>query len=340
MGADMQGAPGAAEMRRLITGFSVSIAISAVAELGMADHLSDGPKTAADLARLSGAKEDFLRRVLRYLASEGVFEERAGDVFALTEQSHWLRSDVPGSMRPRAVYSGSAMSWLAWGSLAQCMKAGISGFEVAFGKPIFDYVKTHPDAAATFNAFMAANTAASLEAVLAAYSFGGVRELVDVGGGRGAMVAGVLQANPDMRGILFDMPEVVATAQRLLQQAGVADRCKVMGGDFFEAVPAGSDLYVLKFILHDWTDDQCIRILQNCRRAMAPGGRVLIVEYAVPEDSGPHISKFMDINMLVNTSGRERTRREFEQLLSSAGLALRQLAPTSIGLCTLECVAS
>jgi predicted O-methyltransferase YrrM len=153
-------------------------------------------------------------------------------------------------------------------------------------------------------------------------------------------VAGVLQANPDMRGILFDMPEVVATAQRLLQQAGVADRCKVMGGDFFEAVPAGSDLYVLKFILHDWTDDQCIRILQNCRRAMAPGGRVLIVEYAVPEDSGPHISKFMDINMLVNTSGRERTRREFEQLLSSAGLALRQLAPTSIGLCALECVAS
>jgi predicted O-methyltransferase YrrM len=337
----MQGAPGAAEMRRLITGFSVTIAISAVTELGIADYLSDGPKTASDLARLSGANEDFLRRVLRYLASEGVFEERAGDVFALTERSHWLRSNVPGSFRPRAVYTGNALSWMAWGSLLQCMKTGVSGFEVAFGEGIFDYVRTHPDAAATFNAFMAANTAASVEAILAAYNFSGVRELVDVGGGRGALVAGVLLANAGMRGILFDMPEVVATAQPLLDQAGVADRCKVIGGDFFEAVPAGADLYVLKFILHDWPDAKCIRILRNCRQAMAPGGRVLVVEHVVPEDGGPHISKFMDINMLVNTSGgRERTRREFEQLLAAAGLQLRQLAPTAIGLCTLECLPS
>jgi predicted O-methyltransferase YrrM len=337
----MQGAPGVVEMRRLITGFSVTISISAVAELGIADHLSEGPKTASDLARLSGANEDFLRRVLRYLASEGVFEERAGDAFALTERSHWLRSNVPGSLRPRAVYTGNALSWMTWGSLLQCMKTSVSGFEVAFGEGIFDYVRTHPDAAATFNAFMAANTAASVEAILAAYNFSGVRELVDVGGGRGALVAGVLQANAGMRGILFDMPEVVATAGPLLDQAGVADRCKVIGGDFFEAVPAGADLYALKFILHDWPDAKCIRILRNCRQAMAPGGRVLVVEHVVPKDGGPHISKFMDINMLVNTSGgRERTRQEFEQLLAAAGLQLRQLAPTAIGLCTLECVSS
>jgi hypothetical protein len=336
----MQGAAGLAEMRRLISGFSVTIAISAVAELRIADHLSSGARTASELARLSGVNEDFLRRVLRYLASEGVFEEQAGDAFALTERSHWLRSDVPGSLRPRALFTGSTMSWTAWGNLLKALETGTSAFQAAFGEEIFDYLRHQPDAAATFNAFMAGQTAASVEAVLAAYDFAGVRELVDVGGGRGALVAGVLRANPEMRGILFDMPEVVATAQPLLEQAGVANRCKLVGGNFFETVPAGADLYVLKFILHDWTDAESIRILENCRQAMGSNGRVLIVEHVVPEDSGPHISKFMDINMLVMTSGRERTRREFEQLLAVAGLQLRRLEPTSIGFCVLECVAS
>ncbi len=261
----MQGALGAAEMRRLITGFSVTMAVSAVAELGIADHLSHGPKTASDLARLSGTHEGYLTRVLRYLASEGVFEEQPGDLFALTERSYWLRSDVPGSMRPRAIYMGSAMSWMAWGNLLQCLRTGTSAFHVAFGEDIFDYLKRQPDAAATFNTFMAGQTAASVDAVLATYDFAGVRELVDVGGGRGALLAGILRANPDMHGVLLDMPEVIATAQPLLDQAGVSDRCRLLGGDFFEAVPAGADLYVLKFILHDWPDDRCIRLLRNCR---------------------------------------------------------------------------
>ena len=338
MGADMQKETGAAEMRHLITGFSVTIAISAVAELGIADHLSEGPRTAADLARLSHVDEGLLRRVLRYLASEGVFEERDGDLYVLTERSRWLRSDVPGSLRPRAIYTGSSLSWPAWGSLLQCLKTGRTGFQVAFGEGIFDYIGSRPDAAAIFDAFMAGQTAASVEAILAAYSFAGVRELVDVGGGRGALIAGVLQANREMRGILFDMPHALATAQPLLDRAGIADRCKLVGGDFFEVVPAGADLYVLKFILHDWPDDECVRILRNCRKAMAPAGRVLIVEHLVPEDGGRHISKFMDMNMMVNTGGLERTRQEFEQLLASAGLQLRHVAPTPIGLNMLECV--
>jgi len=334
----MQEETGAAEMRHLITGFSVTIAISAVAELGIADHLSEGPRTAADLARLSQVDEGLLRRVLRYLASEGVFERRDGDVYALTERSRWLRSDIPGSLRPRAIYTGSAMSWPAWGSLLQCLKTGTTGFQLVFGEGIFDYVRSHPEAAATFNAFMAGQTAASVEAILAAYSFADVRELVDVGGGRGALIAGVLRAHGKMRGILFDMPQVIVTAQSLLDQAGIADRCRMLGGDFFEAVPAGADLYVLKFILHDWPDDKCVRILRNCRKAMARGGRVLIVEHVVPEDGGPHISKFMDMNMMINTGGRERTRQELEQLLASADLQLRHVAPTAIGLKILECV--
>ena len=335
----MHAASGATEMRRLISGFSVTIAISAVAELGIADHLAGGPKTAADLARLSGTHEDHLRRTLRYLASEDVFEERPGDLFALTDRSHWLRSDVLGSLRPRAAYTGSAMSWTAWGRLLACLKSGTSAFHVAFGEDLFAYLKHQPDAAATFNAFMARQTAASVEAVLAAYDFAAFHELADIGGGRGALLAGIMRANPQLQGILFDMPEVIATAQPLLDQAGVTSRCKLVGGDFFEAVPAGADLYALKFILHDWPDDECIRILRNCRQAVAAGGRVLIVEHVIPEESGPHIAKFMDINMLVNTTGRERTRREFEQLLAAAGLQLRQLVATPIGFCVLECAA-
>lgn len=339
MVAGMQSDPSLVEMRRLIAGFSVTMAIATVADLKIADHLSDGPKTSSDLARLSGVDEHFLRRVLRYLASEGVFAEQDGDVFALTAESQWLRSDVPGSLRPRAVFAGSALNWKAWGSLPASLRTGMSAVQVAFGQSLFDYVKSQPDAAATFNTFMAEQTAASVAALLDAYSFAGVREVIDVGGGRGALIAGVLRAHTQLRGILFDTAEVVATAAPLLDRAGVTDRCKVISGDFFAAVPAGADLYVLKFILHDWPDADCIRILKNCRQAMATGGRVLIVEHAVQKESGPDFAKFMDLNMLVlSPGGRERTRQEFTQLLAAAGLQLREFLPTVIGLYALECV--
>lgn len=336
----MQSESSFVEMRHLIVGYSVTIAIAAVAELGIVDHLSDGPKTTSDLALLSGANEDFLRRVLRYLASEGVFAEQDGDHFALTERSRWLRSDAPGSLRPRAVFAGSALNWTAWGRFLQSLTTGTSGVELAFGQSLFDYVRSQPDATATFNTFMAEQTAASVAALLEAYSFDGAREVVDVGGGHGALIAGVLQAYGGLHGVLFDMPEVLAPAGPLLDRAGVTDRCKVIGGDFFAAVPASADLYVLKFILHDWPDADCVRILNNCRQAMAAGGRVLIVEHVVPEEGRPDFSMFMDMNMLILTSGgRERTRHEFTQLLAAAGLQLRTLVPTAISVCALECVA-
>lgn len=333
------GEAGFSEMRHLICGFSITIAISAVAELGIADLLSEGPKTSSDLARASGADESVLRRVLRFLASEGVFEEQDGDAFALTECSQWLRADMQGSLRPRAVFTGSVLNWMAWGGLLQSVKTGTSGVEIAFGETLFDYVKNHPAAATVFHTFMADQTAASVEAVLGAYDFAGVREFVDVGGGRGALVAGVLQTHADLHGTLFDIPEVVATAGPLLERAGVADRCKIVGGNFFDEVPAGADLYALKFVLHDWPDSDCIRILQSCRRAMTPGARVLIIEHVVPEEHGSHFAKFMDLNMLILTSGgRERTQNEFTQLLAAAGFQLRRSAPTAIDICALEYV--
>lgn len=338
----MTGGPaGLAEMWRLISGYALTITLSAVAQLGIADRLAQGPQKAADLAKACGVDADFLRRVLRYLASEGVFEQQADDRFALNAVSGWLRSGIPGSMQPRAAFVGSRIAWPAWGHLLQALQTGKSGMEAAFGETLFEVGQRDPESAAIFNSFMAAQTAASVRALLDAYDFSTAREMVDVGGGRGALVAGVLQAQAGMRGILFDLPAVVASAPPLLDSAGVAERCRIVGGDFFQSVPAGADLYALKFILHDWRDADCITILKNCRAAMATGGRVLIIEHLVPEEPGPHFAKFMDINMLVMTDGgRERTQEEFERLLGAADLRLAQVFPTAMGINALECVAA
>jgi hypothetical protein len=303
-------------MRNLVAGFSVSIAISAVAELGIADQLAAGPRTSGQLAEASRTNEDFLRRTLRYLAGKGVFEEMDGDRFALNDRSRWLVSGIQGSLRPRGVFIGSSMNWTAWGHFLASLQSGISGMDAAFGQSLFEYVTSHSDAASAFNTFMAEQTVASVEAILAAYRLDGVRQLVDVGGGRGAFVAGALKAYPGLRGVLFDLPEVIATATPLLDRAGVADRCEIVGGSFFDGVPLGADLYFVKFILHDWPDEQCIRIIVNCRKAMAPRGRLIIVEHLIPDEPGPHVARFMDMTMLVMTpGGRERTKDEFVGLL-------------------------
>jgi hypothetical protein len=187
---------------------------------------------------------------------------------------------------------------------------------------------------------MAKQTAASVEAILSAISLAGVREVVDVGGGFGAFVVGALRTYPDLRAVLFDLPEVIATAGTQLERAGVTDRCRTVGGSFFDAVPSGADLYHLKFILHDWPDDRCLRILANCRQAMGSGGRLIVVEHVIPDEPGPHVARFMDVAMLVLTpGGRERTEREFARLFSAAGLELRRRFSTTIGLSVLECLA-
>lgn len=334
----MQGDASFSEMRHLICGFSVTIAIAAVTELGIVDRLADGPKTAADLATATGTEASVLERVMRYLAGEGVFDER-NDAFALNDRSQWLRAGVPGSLRPRAIFAGSAMNWTAWGNFLHSVRTGESGFQTAFGKSLFEYLKDHPADAATFNTFMADQTATSVGAILGAFDFTGVREFVDVGGGRGALVSGVLQAYPALRGVLFDLPEVIATATPLLEQAGIADRCKAVGGSFFDGMPANADLYALKFVLHDWPDTECIRILQNCRHVMAADARLLIIEHVVPTTHGPHFAKFMDMNMLALTAGgRERTEAAFARLLAGVGLKLRRVVPTAIDIAVLECV--
>ena len=325
------------DMRRLVGGYATSIAVSVVAELGIPDLLAGGPLSVAELARRVGAHEDFLRRVLRYLASEGVFAAEPDDRFGLTAMSEYLRSDAASSLRPRAVFLGSAACWTAWGKLLNAVRSGRSALHEAFGETLFEYAARHPEAAASFNRFMTDQTAASVEALLDAYDFSGIRQLVDVGGGRGALVAGVLARYPAMRGILFDMPAVVAGASPTL--AGLDGRCQAIGGSFFERVPDGADAYAIKFVLHDWTDEDCLRILRNCRKAMAPGGRVLVIEHVLPADGRADFARFMDLNMLAMTpGGRERTEAEFVRLLAAADFRLQRTVVTAIDLCVLECV--
>jgi hypothetical protein len=331
--------PGFEQMRRQICGFAVTMAISAITRLGIPDLLAEAPRTAEALAGAVGADLDFLARTLRYLASEGVLDARADGSFALNERSQWLRSEIAGSLAPRAAWSGSPLSWGSWGGLLAAMRSGRSGLEAAFGKPMFEFLEQDPDSAAMFNRFMTGQTAASVAAFLAVYDFAGIGLLVDVGGNRGALLAGVLAANPAMRGILFDLPKVVAHAAPVL--ADVAERCSVVGGDFFAAVPEGGDAYALKFILHDWNDERCVRLLEHCRRAMVPGGRVLVIEHVVPEEPGGHIAYYMDLNMLTMTDGgRERTEAEYRALLQRAGLTLRRSLPTPIGVNVLEAIAT
>jgi hypothetical protein len=327
------------EMRRVVTGFAPAMAVSVIARLGIPDLLADGPRSATSLAVESGAEEVFLRRVLRYLASEGILSEEGGE-FGLNGASKWLRTGIPGSLSPRAAFAGGPTNWAVWGKMLEAVKAGRSAMEIAFGQGLFEYLGQNPAAAAEFNNFMVDQTRASVGAILKAYPFDSTRVLADIGGGQGALVAGVLKNYPDITGILFDLPQVIAAGAAAVHAAGMQDRCKTVAGNFFEEVPQGADTYALKFILHDWPDERCVSILKNCRRAMPEEGRVLIIEHVRPDKASPHIANFMDMQMLVITSGgRERTVAEFQSLLAAAGLVARRTVATDIGLSVLECAA-
>ena len=333
----MQSANTYLEMRRKVTGFSVSMAICAITRVRVPDLLSTGARSSAELAKACGCNEDALNRVLRFLAAEGIVTLEDGR-FALTEAAHWLRSDIQGSLAPRAIFVGGKTNWAVWGKLADTVKTGLPGTELAFGQGIFDYLGAQPDEAGEFNAFMVQQTKASVAAILEAYAFDSTRVLADIGGGHGALVAGVLAAHRDMSGLLFDMQKVIDTALPTLHAHGVSDRCTRIAGNFFEKVPPGADTYALKFILHDWPDDRCVEILRNCREVMPPDGRILIIEHIRPEDLQPHMANYMDMQMLVMTSGgRERTLAEFRSLAKTAGLVITAVFPTEVGLSILEC---
>ena len=306
-------------LRRLVNGYQVSQAIHVAATLGIADLLAAGPRASDDLAAATGAHPQALYRLLRALASVGVFHEEEGRCFSLTPLGDCLRADAPEPVGGWAAFVGRPYVWRAWGELLHAVTAGEVAFAHVHGTDAWAYRASHPDENAIFDRAMTANSRRQAEAILAAYDFARFRRIVDVGGGRGALLAAILARHPEGRGVLFDQSHVVADAGPVLAAAGVAGRCEVVGGDFFRSVPAGGDAYVLRAILHDWGDGDATAILRTVRGAMAPEARLLLIERIVAPPNTGADTKFSDLNMLVELGGRERTREEYGALCAAAG---------------------
>ena len=328
--------PASAAMLQMISGFWISRAIYIAAKLGLADHLRDGHKTVEDLAAATGTHAPSLYRVLRALASVGVFAEDEKRGFTLTPLSETLRTDVPGSLRAFATVELGEEHYPAWGELLHSVKTGEIAFDRAFHMPVWKFFEQNPENAKTFNDAMTGLTLAVNDAVLSSYDFSYISKIVDVGGGHGSLIASILTANPKMKGVVFDAPSVAAGAQNRIEVEGIANRCEVMAGDFFQSVPGSGDAYILKWIIHDWDDERSIEILKNCHRAMTKNGKLLLVEAVVPRGSEPHFSKFIDLNMLVMTSGRERTENEYRTLLETSGFKLTRIIPTESAMSVIE----
>jgi O-methyltransferase domain/Dimerisation domain len=318
----------AVALRHLCTGFWISKAIAVAAELGIADHLQGGPKTTEELAQAVGAHPGALYRLLRGIASVGVFVEEAQGCFAMTPLAALLLSDNPQSWRAAAIMNGEPWVWQPWGHLLHSVKTGEPAFEHVFGVEFDAYLRHDRHAADIFQAFMQVATAEEAMAVAPIYDFSGMKTVVDVGGGRGALLAAILQANSHLRGILFEAPHVIATARPALEAQGMADRCQFVAGDFFEALPAAGDAYILKWILVSWDDERAVTILHNCRRAMPARGKLLVVERIIPLGNEPFYGKLADLNLLVLYRGHHRTEAEYRSLFARAGFTLSQILPT------------
>ena len=322
--------PAQLQMIQYITGFWMSRAVWVAAKLGIADLLQSGPKSADELAQATGTHSPSLYRILRALTSVGVCNRDSEDRFGLTPLSETLVTDAPGSVRWFIISELGQEHYPAWGNLMHSVKTGEIAFDSFFGMDIWKYFAQNPEDAAVFNDSMSGMTAAVNEAITSLYDFSRFNKVVDVGGGHGGLITSILQQNPEVKGVLFDAPEVVKGARPKLEQAGVADRCETVAGDFFKSVPEGGNAYVMKWIIHDWEDEKALTILKNCRRHMQPSDRLIIVDCVVPENDEPDFSKTFDLNMLVMTGGKERTRSEFEQLVAAAGFKLLRVIPTDL----------
>lgn len=336
--ATAQSRPPEAFLTELAFGALMTQALYVAAKLGLADLLSGGPQTVQALAAATETDERALYRVLRSLASVGVFEEREPKVFALTRLGQPLRSDVPNSMRNGVIFMGEEWHWNVWGNLFHSVKTGNSAWSHVHKVEVFDYFAANPEQAEIFNRAMTDLSVGNAPAVLEAYDFSGIRTLADIAGGHGYLLAQVLKAHPGMKGILFDVAPVINGSAALLEGEGIAHRVSKVAGDFFSSVPEGADAYMMKHIIHDWDDERATGILRNINAAMTDDGKVLIVETVVPEGNEPHYSKLLDLEMLVSPGGVERTATEYGELLSAAGLRLTRIIPTQSPFSIIEAV--
>jgi hypothetical protein len=318
-------------------GHLLASALQVVVRLGVPDLLAEGARTPADLATQTGTQADPLRRVLRALASVGLFEEDAQGRYGLTVAGRMLRRGVPGSMFDMALWITSPFHFRTYAELMHSVKTGQPAGEKVAGMPVFEYLAKEPELSAIFNNAMSGFSEVAIAAALDAYDFGGHQRIVDVAGGHGAVLTAILRKNPGTRGVLFDLEHVLAGAGPRLDASGVADRVEVQHGDFFKAVPAGGDAYVMKHIIHDWDDARATTILKNIATAMGDRkGTVILLENVLPAGNAPDFGKILDLEMLVMPGGRERTADEFKRLFAGAGFELTRIVPTRSPLSVVE----
>lgn len=335
---DRAGVPADLVLFEVAQGAWLTQALSVVAKLGIADALADGPLSADDVARRVGTDPGATFRLMRAVASSSMLKQRRDGRFALTRVGQKLRSDVPGSMAQMLAFIGHPHHWADWGNLSYSVQTGKPAAEHLRGMPFFDYLETDPEFAAVFNDAMTGVSSMAVETVPYAYDFSDRRLIVDVGGGHGALLGAVLRNAPDAQGVLFDLPSVVANAGPELDAAGVAARCTVTGGSFFDSVPEGGDAYLLKTIIHDWEEASALTILRNVRTAIAPNGKLLLLELVLPEGTPSHPGMLLDLEMLVTAGGRERTTSEYAELLSRAGFRQTRVIPTAGPMSIVEAV--
>lgn len=327
------------QVMRVITGYIGSAALYTATRLGVADHLSGGARDIAELARLCGVQEDGLYRVLRLLASLGIFAELPSRRFALTPSAQLLRRDLPDSLHGIAAFLPDPMHFRVYANLAPSLSGQVTAVEATLGEPVFEYFAKHPEYSEIFNAAMTSLSASTARAAIEAYDFGRFHTLVDVGGGHGELLLSILRACHGARGIVAELGHVAEGARTRIAAAGLTARCQAVACDFFQAVPEGGDAYLLKLILHDWDDEHAVRILQAIERAMGERhGVVCVLESVIPEGSEPSHGKFIDIEMLTFTAGRERTAPQFRELLGRAGFELTRIIPMHSPLSLIEAV--
>lgn len=328
--------PAPVAMMEMVTDMWAAQAIVAAAELGIADALADGPLSAEELAAAVDADADAVRRLLRALISRGIFWQRRDGRYDLTPLADTLRRDAEVPLAGWARWLGSRQHREHWSHLTDAIRTGRSVVPALRGKPAFEYLASEPELGEIFNQAMTAGSAMSIGPVIAAYDFSPFATIVDVGGGHGRLLSEILAATPTARGVLFDMPQVVAGAPAVITERGVADRIEISEGSFFDSVPAGGDAYVLKSVIHDWPDNDAVRILRNVRDAAQTGSHLLLIEFVVPEHHREFVGNWLDLEMLLALDARERSAAEFERVFDRAGYRLQRVVPTASPFSVLE----
>lgn len=331
--------PPEAQFLQIVSGCFVSSAIYVAAQLGIAGLLHDGPKTAKELAAATGSHEHSLYRLLRALASVGIFSESADRTFANTPMSDVLRPDAPNSVLNMTLWMLTEKHWRVYGHLDESVRTGETVWDKVHGEPIFNTLfETDRELGELFNKAMTSFSSQTIPAILDAYDFSQFATVADIAGGYGHLLAAVLQKYPGLNGILFEVPPVLAGAPGMMESYGVKDRAALVAGDFYAAIPVKADVYMLKHIIHDWDDEKCRTILGNIRREMADDATVLIIDAVIPGPNEPHFAKFLDLEMLMLPGGMERTGEEFEKLLESAGFRMTRIIPTHSPVSIIEAV--